>query len=62
MVPFMPPMAPGRPGVAGASAPGKRRRGLKSVFEVPEGQPAVIRPADEPVEHDPGPGVIGIDR
>ncbi len=66
MMPFMPPMAGARPGVGGAptavGAKGRRRRGLKSVFEVPEGQPAVIRPSEEPPEHDPGPGVIGIDR
>ena len=31
-------------------------------WAVAEGGPAVLEPAPEPTEHDPGPGVIGLDR
>jgi hypothetical protein len=64
-MPMVPPMIAGQSGSRGATAAatGRRgRRGLPSVFETPEGPPAVIRPAEEPEDHDPGPGVIGIDR
>ena len=63
-VPFVPPMMPGRPSSGTASTTGGRRRrpGLPSVFETPDGPPGVIQPSPEPAEHDPGPGVIGIDR
>lgn len=64
VVPFVPPMVPGRAGSAGASTTGGRRSrpGLPGVFDTPEGPPGVIQPPAEPAEHHPGPGVIGIDR
>jgi hypothetical protein len=65
MVPMVPPLGPSQPGslASSASPPGKRaRRGLPSVFQVPEGPPAVLLPSQEPTVHDPGPGVIGIDQ
>lgn len=64
IVPFVPPMVPGRAGSGTASSTGGRRSrpGLPGVFETPEGPPGIIRPPAEPVEHHPGPGVIGIDR
>jgi hypothetical protein len=42
----------------------ERRRTLPSdtEWEVREGVPPVLLPPPEPTEHDPGPGVIGIDR
>jgi hypothetical protein len=64
MVPFVPPMMgqPGSRGTTGASGSRRgQRQGLPSVFQVPEAPPAVIQAPEEP-EHDPGPGVIGIDR
>lgn len=56
---FMPPI------MSGAAAGGgerKRRTLAESIWHVPTGGPAVIAPAYEPSVHDPGPGVIGIDR
>jgi hypothetical protein len=47
----------GRPG-----QDGRRRRSEAYVeWKVPKGVPPVLEPGPEPV-HDPGPGVIGIDR
>jgi hypothetical protein len=62
----LPPMM-GLPGGSGATSSGapsgrRSRRGLPSVFEVPSSQPAVLCPPDHSPVHDPGPGVIGIDR
>ncbi len=51
-----------RGGRAAGATSRKTRRGQRSAFEAPEGPPAVIEPPDEPADHDPGPGVIGIDR
>jgi uncharacterized membrane protein len=64
MVPFVPPVMPGRttPNTASATSGRRSRPGLPSVFETPEGPPGIIQPAAEPTHHDPGPGVIGIDR
>jgi hypothetical protein len=64
MVPFVPPVMPGRPAsnTASTSSGRRNRPGLPSVFETPEGPPGVIQPPAEPAHHDPGPGVIGIDR
>jgi hypothetical protein len=49
----------------GGHAPGyrdrKRKRDPRDPWAVPEGGPAVIEPQPD-VDHDPGPGVIGIDR
>jgi len=64
VVPFMPPVMPGRATSNPASTTSNRRSrpGLPSVFETPDGPPGVIQPPPEPTHHDPGPGVIGIDR
>ncbi len=64
MVPFMPPMAapPAGGGRGGATTPRPPRPGQQGLFEVPKGGPSMLVPPDEPKEHDPGPGVIGIDR
>ena len=64
VVPFLPPIMPGRAESNRASTTNGRRSwpGLPSVFETPEGPPSVIQPPAEPAHHDPGPGVIGIDR
>ena len=63
LVPFIPPMVPGRIETTTGTKGGRRsRRGLPSVFDTPDGPPGVIQPPPEPTNHDPGPGVIGIDR
>jgi len=64
VVPFVPPVMPGRPAsnTAGTTSSRRSRPGMPSVFETPEGPPGVIQPPAEPTHHDPGPGVIGIDR
>jgi len=54
-------------GPMGAGVTGDRRGSGRSApsyteWEVPEGGPPVILPPPEPKDHDPGPGVIGIDR
>src|SRR5262249_61192774 len=56
---LMPPMIAG-----GATSSGQRvrRRLAQSIWEIPTGGPAVLTPSYEPDLHDPGPGVIGIDR
>jgi hypothetical protein len=72
--PMMSPGMAGRPATAGgrsAARPGGRaalwasqrqqKRDRKDPWAVKQGIPAVIEPAPEPVEHDPGPGVIGLD-
>jgi hypothetical protein len=62
-----PPMGrttPGHTGVSGAAI-GRRRLGTndpRDQWFVQEGLPPVIEPRAEPTDHDPGPGVIGIDR
>jgi hypothetical protein len=72
MAPMVPPMS-GRPGAgtsglspAGRPGRGKRRNTFHidpdDPWSVPEGGPAVLEPLPEPTEHDPGPGVIGLDR
>jgi hypothetical protein len=69
--PMMSPMGAGRssPTAAGQNgsrvAGGGRRRRIADAddqWAVSEGGPAVLEPPEEPVAHDPGPGVIGIDR
>src|SRR2546429_3842635 len=54
----------GGPGGVGARS-GLERRGRRSEpyveWDVPKGVPPVLEPGPEPT-HDPGPGVIGIDR
>jgi Histone deacetylase complex, SIN3 component len=64
MVPFVPPVMPGRPAsnTASTSSGRRSRPGMPSVFETPDGPPGIIQPPAEPTHHDPGPGVIGIDR
>ncbi len=68
MVPPMIPPAGARgadAGRASATARVGRRAGRKSPSDewlVPTGHPEVIVPRNEPEFHDPGPGVIGIDR
>jgi len=75
MMPMAPPVGrtgsgapPGRSvGVGGHSvvgaAGGKRREvAPDDPWAVREGGPAVLQPAPESAQHDPGPGVIGIDR
>ena len=63
---------PGRGMVGGSGGPssaairpgGRRRRRNDPTdpWAVPRGGPSVLEPDPEPVDHDPGPGVIGIDR
>jgi hypothetical protein len=65
MTPMMPPVAGGRPGQSAGVRPltSTRRRSTESdPWYVPQGGPAVLEPAPEPTDHDPGPGVIGLDR
>jgi hypothetical protein len=72
MAPMVPPMGgragAGTSGRSLAGRPGHGRRGNRShtnpddPWAVAEGGPAVLEPLPEPTEHDPGPGVIGIDR
>ncbi|MDT5028288.1 MAG: hypothetical protein QOE61_4714, partial [Micromonosporaceae bacterium] len=72
MAPMVPPMS-GRPGAgtSGLSATGRPGRGGRQPpsqtdpddpWAVAQGGPAVLEPLPEPTEHDPGPGVIGLDR
>jgi hypothetical protein len=72
MAPMVPPIS-GRPGAgtSGLSRAGRPGRGggrnpshndPDDPWAVPEGGPAVLEPLPEPTEHDPGPGVIGLDR
>jgi hypothetical protein len=72
MAPMVPPMG-GRAGAStsgrsSAGQPGRGRKGNRSHIDsddpwaVAEGGPAVLEPLPEPTKHDPGPGVIGIDR
>jgi hypothetical protein len=44
--------------------PGRRRANAdpNDPWVVKQGGPAVLEPAPEPADHDPGPGVIGLDR
>ncbi len=54
-------------GPMGAGVHGDRRRTARSLppqteWDVPKGVAPVLLPPPEPAEHDPGPGVIGIDR
>jgi hypothetical protein len=70
MAPMVPPPAAGRVGASSLAAGGRanssgRRRGrpdLDDPWAVPQGGPAILEPRAEPEKHDPGPGVIGIDR
>ena len=68
MVPMVPPMAGARSGQSGGAAGGqsvggqRRRGGRDDEWVVPQGGPAVIEPRPDPIQHDPGPGVIGLDR
>jgi hypothetical protein len=52
----------GRGGLAGAAASRRRRRDDEDGWAVASGVPGVLTPDPEPDQHDPGPGVIGIDR
>jgi hypothetical protein len=52
----------GRGGLAGAPASRRRRRDDEDGWTVAAGVPGVLTPDPEPDQHDPGPGVIGIDR
>lgn len=69
MPPMVPPPVGARSG-AGQSPIGGRGGGVRrgkhhdptDPWAVPEGGPAVLQPPTEPIEHDPGPGVIGLDR
>jgi hypothetical protein len=52
---------------AGGVRPVDRRRGQTrlhpdDVWPVAQGGPSVLRPGEEPGDHDPGPGVLGLDR
>jgi hypothetical protein len=67
--PMIPPHGGVRPGAgrstSGGHASGARRKrdhDPSDPWAVPEGGPAVLEPPIEPIEHDPGPGVIGLDR
>src|SRR5690606_13513247 len=72
MVPMAPmsPPGPARQGAAGVAAggravpPGRRARPSDpdDPWAVRQGSPAVIEPAAEPEDFDPGPGVIGLNR
>lgn len=72
MVPMAPMVPPGsaRQGPVGvapggrAAPPGRRGRANDpdDPWAVRQGSPAVIEPATEPEDFDPGPGVIGLDR
>jgi hypothetical protein len=56
---------PIRPGGRAALWSSQRKRqdhGRNDPWSVPKGVPAVLEPSPEPVDHDPGPGVIGLDR
>ncbi len=61
-------MIAGRPPHAGRGAPVRspgdvrRHPNDEEAFVVPRGAPAVLRAPDDPDDHRPGPGVIGIDR
>lgn len=62
-----PPMGRMTSGHSGVSSAAIGRRGARTndprdQWFVQEGLPPVIEPRAEPTEHDPGPGVIGIDR
>jgi hypothetical protein len=63
---MMPPMVPPARSATGRSAvsPAKTRRRSSDSNDpwIPKGVPPVIEPVDDPITHDPGPGVIGIDR
>jgi hypothetical protein len=72
MAPMVPPTG-SRPrvGTSGLSAAGRLGRGGRrnrshadpnDPWAVAEGGPTVLEPVPEPTEHDPGPGVIGLDR
>jgi hypothetical protein len=56
---FMPSMLTGSGGAAGRRT---RRSLVDTMWDVPIGGPAVLIPTVESDVHDPGPGVIGIDR
>lgn len=65
----MPPMVPppgnrGATGSTGApmSAAGRRRPRRDDSWVIPSGGAAVLEPQPDPIEHDPGPNVIGMDR
>jgi hypothetical protein len=65
MVPVLPPMTANQQSaeaLAGSTSIRRTRPGRNSFFRVPAALPAVITPPEEPGSHDPGPGVIGIDR
>jgi len=67
MMPMVPPIMGGQPPATPGNtrSAGKRRsrkRSVPSIFEVGQGGPDVILPAEEPDEFDPGPNVFGIDR
>jgi hypothetical protein len=73
MAPMVPPMGGrahgGTSGVLSAGRPGRGAgRGRRQhtdpddPWAVAEGGPAVLEPVPDPADHDPGPGVIGLDR
>jgi len=64
IAPMAPPVGHGNPS-SGRSIPigGARRRvNGNEYWGVPQGRPGILEPPPEPPIHDPGPGVIGIDR
>jgi hypothetical protein len=64
MAPIARGASPGRINpVGGVIGNGARRdpHDPNDPWEVPEGRPAILEPDPEPT-HEPGPGVIGIDR
>ena len=54
----------GKKGSYAVVAGGRRRRRSDPAdpWPVPQGGPSILEAAQQPIEHDPGPGVIGIDR
>jgi hypothetical protein len=68
--PMVGPVGRGVGGVRGGSGSGsvrsggrrRRRSDPADPWAVPQGGPSVLEPDPEPAEHDPGPGVIGLDR
>ena len=64
IMPITPPIASGPTSSRNNGQPitSRRRRVKADLFHVSEGVPPVLTPEREPADHDPGPGVIGVDR